>query len=58
MYILNLQVGHPNDDYKNDPEGKPEGTVSKLVKGGAKLAAKVTKLVVKNAGMPLHGFCA
>ena len=29
--------------------------MSKLVKGGAKLASKVTKLVIKNAGMPeLH----
>lgn len=50
MCISLSQVGQPTDDYKNDPEGKPEGTLSKVMKGGAKLASKVTKLVMKNAG--------
>ena len=48
-----MQVGKPSDDYKSDPEGKPESTVSKAVRGGAKLAAQVTKLVVKESGILL-----
>lgn len=48
------QVGQPTDDYKNDPEGKPEGKLSKVMKGGAKLASKVTLMIMKNAGMSLH----
>ena len=47
-------MGKPSDDYKNDPEGKPESAVSKAVRSGAKLAAQVTKLVVKESGMSMH----
>ena len=44
------KVGQPTDDFENDPEGKKEGQFSKCMKRGAKLASKVTKMVVKNAG--------
>lgn len=47
---LPLQVGKPTSDYENDSEGKPESKVSKVVRGGAKMASKVTKLVVKESG--------
>ena len=36
-----LQVGKPTDDWKNDPEGIPEGAVSKAVRGATKLATQV-----------------
>ena len=36
-----FQVGKPNDDWKNDPEGVPEGAVSKAVRGASKLASQV-----------------
>lgn len=45
-----MQEGQPTGDYSNDAEGKPEGKVSKAVRGGAKMAAKVTKKFVKDSG--------
>lgn len=50
MYVSNAQVGQPTEDYSADPEGKKEGRLSKCMKRGAKLASKVTKMIVKNAG--------
>ena len=51
VYMLSLsQIGKPTDDYSNDPEGKPEGKMSKAVRGGAKMASKVTKKFAKDSG--------
>ncbi len=46
------QDGQPTHDYSNDSEGKPEGKMSKAVRGGAKMASKVTKKFVKDSGEP------
>lgn len=54
---LYIQVGKPSDDYRNDPEGKPESAISKAVRGGAKLAARVTKFVMRDSGIPLTLNC-
>ena len=52
VYLLSaiMQVGQPTDDYKNDPEGKPEGKLSKAMKGGAKLVSRMSKMLLTNAG--------
>ena len=44
-------MGKPNEQWRDDPEGKPESTVSKAVRQTAKLASQVTKLVVKQSGL-------
>ena len=44
-------MGKPNEQWRDDPEGKPESTVSKAVRQTAKLASQVTKLVVKQSGV-------
>ena len=54
LYILcmhGIQEGKPDGDHKSDPEGKPESTASKAIKGSVKLAAKITKIVAKNSGL-------
>ena len=50
MYICTKE-GKPDTNHRNDPEGKPESAASKAVKGSVKLAAKITKIVVKNSGL-------
>lgn len=44
-------MGKPSEQWRDDPEGKPESTVSKAVRQTAKLASQVTKLVVKQSGL-------
>ena len=44
-------MGKPTGQWRDDPEGKPESAVSKAVRGTAKLAAQMTKLVVKESGL-------
>ena len=43
--MCSVQVGKPTDDWKNDPEGIPEGAVSKAVRGATKLATQVNIVV-------------
>ena len=44
---IRIQEGNASSDYHQDSEGKPESAASKAVKGSVKLAAKITKSVVK-----------
>ncbi len=48
---FHIQNGKPTNDHSEDVEGKPEGKMSKVVRGGAKIAAKVTKKIVKDSGI-------
>ena len=44
-------MGTPNDQWKDDVEGKPEGAALKAVRGAAKFTAKITKSVAKDSGL-------
>jgi len=46
-----MQTGNPSNDWENDIEGKPEGRISKAIRGKAKLAAKLTKSVANDSGL-------
>ena len=46
-----LQLGQPTDDWEDDIEGKPEGPVSKIVRGAVKMVAKIAKTVAKDSGL-------
>jgi len=35
-----LQVGKPTEDWQNDPEGKPEGAIAKVIRISAKNVIK------------------
>ena len=48
--IFLLQVGRPTGDCKKDPEGKPESTVSKVVRGSVKIAMKQGKRFIPKTG--------
>ena len=46
-----MQAGNPSSDWENDIEGKPEGRISKAIRGTTKLAAKLTKSVANDSGV-------
>lgn len=45
------QHGKPSHDWKQDSEGKPEGTTSKIVRSASKMTTKVTKMITKESGL-------
>jgi len=45
-----LQVGKPTEDWQNDPEGKPESAVSKVIRGTAKNVVKHGKGFIPSTG--------
>ena len=47
---LLAQVGKPDDDWRNDPKGKPENLASKVVRGTAKAVIKQGKRFIPSTG--------
>lgn len=51
IYFAFMQVGKPSNDWENDVEGKPEGLVSKAIRGTVKVTSKLTKSVATDSGL-------